>query len=404
MILVERSVLRHRAYRHLFSAQVVALLGTGLLTVALSLLAFDVAPRSAGTVVATASTIKMVAYVLLSPLLTAATASLPPRRVMVAADLVRGGVAVSLPWVSEVWQIYVLIFVLQTASATFTPTFQAVIPAVLPDERDYTRALSLSRLAYDLESLVSPMIAAALLTVVSFHVLFAGTAVGFGVSAVMVITAGLSVRPHKAEVSFWRRATDGMRLFVTRGPLRFLMALNLVVAAASSLVLVNTVVVVRETLGLSSTSLAVALGCYGAGSMVVALAAPRLLDTISDRTLMLAGGVTVPAALVLAVLVTGGDHGWAPLLVIWAVIGAATSAILTPSGRVINRSVTEGERAGAFAANYSLSHACFLFAYPVAGWTGDQFGVPVTAAVMTAISVLGLAAAVASSRRPVLTR
>lgn len=101
---------------------------------------------------------------------------------------------------------------------------------------------------------------------------------------------------------------------------------------------------------------------------------------------------------------TGGDHGWAPLLVIWAVIGAATSAILTPSGRVINRSVTEGERAGAFAANYSLSHACFLFAYPVAGWTGDQFGVPTTAAVMTAISVLGLAAAVASSRRPVLTR
>ena len=46
-------------------------------------------------------------------------------------------------------------------AAAFTPTFQATIPDVLPDEKDYTRALSLSRLAYDLESLVSPMLAAA---------------------------------------------------------------------------------------------------------------------------------------------------------------------------------------------------------------------------------------------------
>jgi hypothetical protein len=36
----------------------------------------------------------------------------------------------------------------------------------------------LSRLAYDLESVISPMLAAALLTVMSFHNLFAGTAVG----------------------------------------------------------------------------------------------------------------------------------------------------------------------------------------------------------------------------------
>ena len=34
-------ILKHRTYRHLFLAQVVALLGTGLATVALSLLAFD---------------------------------------------------------------------------------------------------------------------------------------------------------------------------------------------------------------------------------------------------------------------------------------------------------------------------------------------------------------------------
>lgn len=41
-------VLTDRTYRHLFLAQVVALLGTGLATVALGLLAFDLAGDGGG--------------------------------------------------------------------------------------------------------------------------------------------------------------------------------------------------------------------------------------------------------------------------------------------------------------------------------------------------------------------
>ena len=59
-------------------------------------------------------------------------------------------------------------------------------PSVNEDE--YTEALSLSRLAYDLESLVSPVLAAALLTVIGFDRLFIGTVIGFLVSAALVIT------------------------------------------------------------------------------------------------------------------------------------------------------------------------------------------------------------------------
>jgi MFS family permease len=84
---------------------------------------------------------------------------------LVTLDLVRALVAITLPFVTQIWEIYILIFILQAASAAFTPTFQATIPDILPDEREYTRALSLSRLAYDLESVISPMLAAALLTV-----------------------------------------------------------------------------------------------------------------------------------------------------------------------------------------------------------------------------------------------
>ena len=157
------AILANRTYRHLFLAQIIALIGTGLATVALGLLAFDLAGDNAGVVLGTALAIKMIAYVGVAPIASAFAERVPRRSMLVALDLVRAGVAVFLPFVTEIWQVYVLIFVLQSASAAFTPTFQATIPDVLPDEREYTRALSLSRLAYDLESVVSPLLAAALL-------------------------------------------------------------------------------------------------------------------------------------------------------------------------------------------------------------------------------------------------
>jgi hypothetical protein len=80
---------------------------------------------------------------------------LPRRAFLVSMDLTRAAVAVALPFVDRVRQVYVLIFVLQAASAAFTPTFLATIPDVLPDENEYTRALSLSRLDTTWRALLS---------------------------------------------------------------------------------------------------------------------------------------------------------------------------------------------------------------------------------------------------------
>lgn len=190
------NILSNRTYRHLFMAQVIALIGTGLATVALGLLAYDLAGDRAGAVLGTALAIKMSAYILVAPVAAAFADKFPRRTMLVTLDLVRALVAITLPFVTQIWEIYILIFILQAASAAFTPTFQATIPDILPDEREYTRALSLSRLAYDLESVISPMLAAALLTVMSFHNLFAGTAVGFLASAALVVSVTL---PKKAS-------------------------------------------------------------------------------------------------------------------------------------------------------------------------------------------------------------
>lgn len=390
------SVLRNPTYATLFSAQLIALLGTGLLTVALGLLAFDIAGGDAGIVMGVAMSIKMVAYVAVAPIATALFARLPPKPVLIGADLTRAGVAVSLPFVTEAWQIYLLIFLLQSASATFTPIFQAVIPSVLPEETEYTRALSLSRLAYDFESLLSPMLAAALLVVLSYHHLFVGTVIGFVASAVLVIAARFPAIEIPVPAGFFDRLTRGARAFWASSELRGLMGMNLVVAATTAMVIVNTVVLVQGSLGRSQADVALMLGAYGGGSMIVALAMPRLLEALPDRPVMFTGGAALP---VLLVAVAGtiawmdGTAQWAALMVAWALLGAATSTILTPSARLLRRGSTEQNRAAVFAAQFSLSHACFLITYPLAGVVGAAVGLPTVALILAAVGVLGVVVA-----------
>ncbi|MGR3572386.1 MFS transporter [Brevirhabdus sp.] len=382
-------ILAHRTYRHLFAAQVIALIGTGLATVALGLLAWDIAGAGAGLVLGTALAIKMIAYVVLAPIASAFADRVPRRAMLVSLDLIRATVAVALPFVTEVWQIYVLIFLLQAASAGFTPTFQATIPDVLPDEGDYTRALSLSRLAYDLENLLSPMLAAALLTIVSFPVLFAGTVVGFLASAALVMTVGLPSPQPVARRGVWDRTSRGIRIYLATPRLRGLLALNLAVSAAGAMVIVNTVVIVQASLGLGEFQVALALGAFGAGSMSAALLLPRLLDRIPDRPPMIWG-----AALLTLGMAAGPFAGSFPtLLALWLVMGFGNSLTMTPAGRLLRRSAHAEDRPAVFAAQFALSHAGWLLTYPLAGRIGAAYGMDAAFVTMAVIGVIGVAVA-----------
>ncbi|MDP9989016.1 MFS transporter [Arthrobacter sp. KFRI-F3372] len=392
------SVLRDVTYRRLFAAQVIALLGTGLLTVALGLLAFDLAGKDAGAVMGTALTVKMLAYVGLAPVINALVARLPKKPVLIGADLIRAGMALCLPFITEAWQIYVVIFLLQSASATFTPAFQSLIPAVLKQERDYTRALSLSRLAYDLEALASPAIAALLLGVLSYNKLFLGTVGGFLFSAFMVIITTLPATGTQAgePSSLWHRTTLGARIFWRTPRLRSLLALNLVVSAPTALVLVNSVVVVRDVLHRPATDLALALACFGIGSMLVALGASRLLERLGDRAVMLTGAALIPAALAGAtalLFLPAGAATWWWLLGLWFLLGAGNSTILTPSSRLLREASTEETRPYVFTAQFSLSHACYIISYPLAGIAGAAVGLGPAALALTLLAMIGAAGA-----------
>ena len=393
------SILANRTYRHLFAAQVIALIGTGMMTVALGLLAFKIAGDKAGAVLGTALAIKMIAYVGVAPVVGGFANFLPRRAFLVSMDITRATVALALPFVDQVWQVYILIFILQSASAAFTPTFQATIPDVLPDEAEYTRALSLSRLAYDMESLLSPMLAAALLTIITFNWLFIGTIIGFFCSAALVLSVTIP-QPETSERKggIYENTTRGVRIYLATPRLRGLLALNLAVAAAGAMVIVNTVVVVRGLLGGTDTDVAIALACFGGGSMAAALSLPRLLERLDDRPVMLS------AAIMLGVVLLGftgvlflsplkpsmASPIWPALLATWGLLGIGYSAVMTPSGRLLRRSAHAADRPAVFAAQFALSHACWLLTYPLAGWLGSTAGIAPTLLVLAAMTFSGV--------------
>ncbi|WP_037178487.1 MFS transporter [Rhodococcus sp. UNC363MFTsu5.1] len=390
------SLFAHRDYLRLFTAQVSALFGTGLTTVALGLLAYELAGSDAAAVLGTALTIKMIVYVTVAPIVAAYADRFPRRLFLVGLNVVRAAMVLTLPFIDQIWQIYVLIAVLQTASAAYTPTYQAIIPDILPDEREYTRALSAAQLAATMETLLSPMLAAVALTLVSFHWLFVGTAIGFAVSAVLVIATRIPDAGATAEGSFRDRIAVGMRIFVATPRLRGLLGLNLVVAAAGSVIMVNTVNYVRDTLGGTQSGVALLLAANGFGTMLVALSVPRVLDRLGARPVMLAGGAFLIAGLGSAVALSaagGGDWRWVVAIGVWAVIGAGTAAVLTPTGQVLRRSSQPADRPALFAAQFSLSHLAWLVTYPIAGWLTTT-GLTTTWATLAVIATIGIAVAV----------
>ena len=284
--------------RRLFAAQVIALVGTGLSTIALTLLAFDLVGGNAASVLGTALAFKMVAYVVFAPIVGGLAHRFARKRFLIAMDLVRAATVLLFPLATQVWQIYLLIFLLNLFSAGFKPVFTATIPDIVTDERQYTRALSMSRLAYDLENLLSPLVAGLALLFVTYSGLFAANAVAFVLSALLILMTRLPLSVPSDRLGTLRQQINfGLLAYLKTPRLRGLLALYVSVSSASAMVIVNTVVYVRETLGRTESDVAIALGAAGTGSMLVALLLPRLLDKRPDRPVMLGGTILMAAGL-----------------------------------------------------------------------------------------------------------
>jgi len=79
------------------------------------------------------------------------------------------------------------------------------------------------------------------------------------------------------------------------------------------------------------------------------------------------------------------------LIPLWFLVGFGWSLVQTPAGRVLNRSSEPADRSAYFSAQFALSHACWLIAYPVAGFLGAALGIGTTSFIL-GLAVLAFAA------------
>jgi len=367
------SPLRHPQFRRLYAAQVASLVGFGVATVGLALLAYDLVGGNAGAVLGTAFGLKMVAKLLVAPVAGAYGPRLPRKTLLAGVEIVRVGLMLCLPFVDAVWQLYALILLMSACEAVFNPTFEAILPDLFTQTDRYARALSLSRIAINLEALFGPPLAAAALLYFSYDSLFLIASLSFLAAAFFVLIAALPpVAAARAKAPFLAQVSFGVRRYLRTAELRGVLIVYLAMALASAMVIVNTVVYVRQILGLPDEAVARVMLFQGLGAVAAIVFVPRVVARIGDKAAMLTGGLALGPLLGLGAALPGF---WGPA-VLWTAIGAALGLAMTPAGLVITRTVAAPDRPALFAAQCALTHGCWLIAYPFVGWIVAVAGFP----------------------------
>ena len=104
--------------------------------------------------------------------------------------------------------------------------------------------------------------------------------------------------------------------------------------------------------------------------------------------------VSAAGLLALATLAASQVENYAHLLPVWFVIGLGYAGASVPSGRLLRRSSGAEDRPSLFAAQFALSHSCWLITYPVAGWMGKIAGLAETAVALSVVAAAGATLAV----------
>ena len=354
------------AFRTLFTAQIIALIGTGLTTIALALLAFELAGNEASIVLGTALAIKMIAYVIISPAITGLIRHKHQKQCLILFDLLRAIFVMLLFFVTSVWQIYVLIFFLQAFSAGFTPIYQSVISDILKEDRLFIKGASLSRIAYNLENILSPTFALLILTFINYPSFFIANTICFFLSAALILITNFpQLNAKKIDMSpLWQKAISGIALFLKNKNLLAILSLNMVIATSGAMILVNSVTIIQGFFGLSEYKLAIAMLCYGTGAMLSAFVVFIKSGESNYKRIMLIGAFLTSLTSLSSIFI----QSYEALLLSWACFGFLSSFILVPIGQILREETNVNDRTAIFGAQFSLSHACWLISYPLIGY------------------------------------
>ncbi|MEH2264613.1 MFS transporter [Nostoc sp.] len=376
--------LRNPVFARLYTAQTTSLLGDALTWVGLALLAFDLAGKNAAVVLSVALTLRVTAFVLLSPLAGAIADRLDRKKIMVVTHIFRMLIVGMLPFVTQIWQIYVLIFALNVFNAFFTPTYQATIPFVT-GENDYAGAIALSAATFQLLSVLGPGIAGSVAAFIGAKQVFFLDALSFAMAAVLIFTlpgqaavliftlpgqlvVAQTQQPSVTTRRTWGDIKDGTTRLLTDAPIRYALAMQLVASIAGAQILVNTVGYVQGTLKLGEVQYGWVMAAFGIGATLCAVIFGTFNISLPRTTFVLIG-----ATLITLALLPANYANLTPLMLLWLVAGAGQSLVNLPTQTLIADRIPSGVQGRVYGAHFAWSHLWWAISYPIAGWLGSNF-------------------------------
>lgn len=296
---------RETDFRWLFLSQTISTTGDRIVLVALALL---VTERTGSTtdlgIVIAAQTIALVTFLLLGGVW---ADRLPRHRIMVATDLVRGGLHALLALLIftdavEIWHLVVIEFGFGAAEAFFRPAYSGLVPQTVPEDL-IQEANAANGLTQTLAEFAGPAIATALVLTLGTGWAFAVDSASFMASAVLLLFVTPRPRGEPTERTTllaelragWREVRARAWVWVTIA----VFSLNIVFAYAPYVVLGPSVAADRygdpATWGWIASSV-------GAGTALGALLALRWRPS---RPLLIGILLCVPFGIVLAALAIG---------------------------------------------------------------------------------------------------
>jgi MFS transporter, NRE family, putaive nickel resistance protein len=363
--------LNNPIFARLYLAQTINLVGDALTWLGLALLAFELAGEQSGTVLAVALTLRVTVFVLLSPIAGVIADRFDRKLIMTWTHLARMVIVCLLPFVTQVWQMYIIVLMLNVFYAFFAPTHTATIPLVTT-EADRSQAISLATATSQLLGVISPALAGSIAAFVGTRQVFWLDGITFLLAAILIISLPrqLIVPQNSAAPKTVAQTIAGIRLGTTclfaDAPIRYALALQLITAIAGAEILVNTVGHIQGFLHGGKVEYGLVMATFGIGATITAISYSYLKHKFSPVLLMSGAAFLMTLALLPANFVSLGG-----LLILWAIAGAGQTMVnVTVQNLIADRVATEIQ-GRVYGAHFAWSHLWWAFSYPLAGYLGQ---------------------------------
>jgi len=370
-ILEPLKALQEPLFARLYFAQAISLLGDAFTWIGIALLAFEFGGTQSAKILATALTIRVIAYILFGSYAGVLADRINRKMILIITNLFRMVIVFSLAFITNIWEMYVLIFLLNIFNAFFSPAFKASIPQLISHKDKYGYAISLSNTTWQLLGMLGPGLAGVVAVFWGSRQIFIIDAFSFILSSIFVffipfsfLEEGKAFKPSTLS-AIWGNTLYGTRLLFSNKSIRFSLLMELVAAIAGAQVLVNTVGHIKIDLALTDKDFGWAMTAFGIGATIAAFTV-NTIDVSKNKTkLIIAGAGMISLSVLLA-----NFASYQILLILWIMAGLGQSFASMPSQILIAENISLNQQGKAYGSHFAWSHLWWAIGYPIAGFTG----------------------------------